>query len=163
MFGFLKVHAFFHLHLCFQQAIVRKDYRCQLVCPRLRFFQAHFKWLFHSLQLIFLLTLKSLVSFLGLPISYLKALAICFEFSLLSFLTVSFCQRCVGNMPSHLVLKHCPAANELFTKSSLPAGKWHSHGKVLCSIHALCFTQLSQIQLLPFRQVHFSKEALSGG
>lgn len=95
-----------------------------------------------------------------------KALATWFGFSLEflpSFLIASFLPEtfwawakssCTGALPccQRTLLQAISSCRQL----ALP---WNG----VCSIHALGCIQLSHIQPLPFRQVHFSKETLSGG
>lgn len=150
----------------FWQATMEKGHPCQWVGPKLRFLQSYFQWLCHSLQPIFLFYFK-VAGFL-LRTSHILAEGL-WQLDLDSALNSSplfsqwvYCQRCAGSEPSPLGLEHCLAAKETCSKSSPPAGNWPSPGRVLCSVHAPCFIQLSHIQTLPFRQVHFSKEVLSG-
>lgn len=146
--GFLMGPTFSCLHLCFRQATAGRSLSCQWAGSKLRFFQAYFQWLSFP-PANFPFDLKVLGFLLGT--SHILAEGL-WQLNLDSALNSPplfsqwvFCQRRAGSEPSPLGLEHCPAAKGPCSEPSPPAGNQPSPGRAFCSVHALCFIQLSHI------------------
>lgn len=169
---FVKCLLFDDLHLLLSPFLLSASHSgegscLRWACPTMRFLQAPFQGPCHSLQPVSLLILKFLIFLLRT--SHILAERL-WQLDLDSALNSSslssqqvFCQRHVGREPSPLVLEHCPAAKEPCSKPSPPAGSWPSPGMVYVPFMLLAVSSCHTSSHLHSRQVHFSKETLSGG